>query len=106
MFRSANVAVPAPCSLYTAVNVHEAPGVRPEISAVALARTGSLPATRSEFASEAVPLGGGVQVAVADMKPAALPVLPSICAVKITSTLPEAGIVTEETDGPGVVRLP
>ena len=95
MFLASNVALPAPTSLYWAVMV-QAPGVRPAISDVALARTSSLPATRSEIASDAAVAG---QVALADMKPAAPPVLPSISAVRITSTLPEAGTVTL-TDGP------
>src|SRR5262245_42343355 len=105
MFLAANVAVPEPDSLYTAVNVHEAPGVRPVISAVALARTALLPATRSEFVSEAATLGGGVQVAATDMKPAEFPVLPWIWAVRITSTFPLVGTV-RVTCGPVVVRLP
>ena len=52
MVLAENVEVPEPTCLYTAVKVL-GPGVRPVISTVALARIGSLPNTRSEFASEA-----------------------------------------------------
>ena len=83
MVLAENVEVPEPRFLYTAVKVWD-PGVRPVISTVALARTGSLPNTRSEFASEAMFEVVDAQLTWTDMKPAVCPVLPSICAVRIT----------------------
>lgn len=88
--------MPEPTFLYTAVNV-QGPGVRPRTSTVALARTGSLPNTRSEFASEGMLEVGPAQLAWTDMKPAVCPVLPNICAVRITIA---AAPVFTVTDGP------
>jgi hypothetical protein len=99
MVLTENVEVPEPTFLYTALKVCD-PGVKPVISADALARTGSLPNTRSEFASEAP---GSLPSTLTDMKPAVCPVLPNICAVRITNACVPVGSVT---DGPGVARSP
>lgn len=96
MFLAENVAVPAPTILYTAEKVW-GPGARPVISDVALARIGSLPNTRSEFASEA---DAGSPSTATVMKPAVFPVLPNACAVRITSTWEP---VVSVTDGPAPV---
>ena len=100
MVLTENVEAPEPMFLYTAVKVQPGAGVgvRPRTSTVALARTGSLPNTRSEFASEGMLEGPVLQVASTDMKPAVCPVLPNICAVRITiAAVPVTGTVT---DGP------
>ena len=70
------------------------PGVRPVRRDVALARIASLPDARSEFASEGVP-----PFTDTDMKAVLLPCALSWL-VRITSALPDAGMVTV-TDGPG-----
>ena len=93
-----NVEVPEPTFLYTALKVWGIAGFRPVISAVALARTGSLPNTRSEFASEGLLEAAVAQLASTDMKPAVCPVLPDICAVRIT--IAAEPVVTGPTDGP------
>ena len=99
MFLAENVEVPEPTLLYTAVKVWD-PGVRPVTSAVALARTGSLLNTRSEFPSEAE---ATLPSTWNDMKLPVLPVLANACAVTITSTC--APVVTV-TDGPALVPPP
>lgn len=96
MVLTENVEVPEPRFLYTAVKVQE-PGVRPRTNTVALARTALLPNTRSEFASEGMLELAPAQLAWTDMKPAVCPVLPAICAVRIT--IADAPVVTV-TDGP------
>ena len=97
MVLTENVEVPEPTFLYTAVKV-QGPGVKPMTSTVALARTGSLPNTRSEFASEGNADGRRAQFASTDMKPAVCPVLPNICAVRITIACPPVTFTV--TDGP------
>src|SRR5580765_5028012 len=96
MVLTENVEAPEPMFLYTAVKV-QGPGVKPRTSTVALARTGSLPNTRSELASEGMLEGAVAQLAWTDMKPAVCPVLPDICDVRITIA---AGPVFTVTDGP------
>ena len=93
-FLAEKTTLPEPCCLYTAVKVWD-PGAA-VMNAEALARTESLPATRSELLSEAVAMLLSTSTV---MKPKDCPVLPSMFAVTITSTLPEAGTV-KVSDGP------
>ena len=97
MSRFANVPVPE-LTLYFAVNVL-LPGVSPQTTLVALARTRSLPATASARASVAATVVA--PLTAKDMNAVLPPWLPNALAVTITSA--QAGVSTV-TDGPTVVR--
>ncbi len=95
MVLAVNTTVPEPCCLYTAAKVW-IPALKPSITATEVARTESLPATRSELFSEIPATSLSTWTF---MKPKDCPVLPSMFAVRNTSTRPEAGTV-KGTDGP------
>ena len=95
--------VPVPLlTLYLAVNVRDPAELRPEMTAVALARTTSLPETLKEFASAGATVEAPVTPTL--MKAMLPPVLPLAAAVRMTRAFVVPAGRVSVTDGPTVAR--
>ena len=88
-----------PVFLYLAAKLMETPGVRPVISTVILARFGTWPVTRSEFASKATLLFKLTDMKAVEHGSPFEALLPLASAVRINSTSPDGG-TTVVTRGP------
>jgi hypothetical protein len=96
--------VPVPeLTRYTAVKVRGPAELRPVTNAVALARTGSLPATTKARTSEGATVDAPLTATL--MKAALPPWLPFSAAVRITSALVTPAGSVSVTEGPTFARF-